>query len=213
MIAIVVSFLVKTFLVQPFYVPSDSMGDTLVPGDRILVSLLTTHLAPLKRGDVIVFRDPGGWLGTATSTGAPDILTFLGLAASADDSHLVKRVIGLPGDTVACCSATGQLTINGTPIAEPYLLLPAGRSSADEYTYSVTVPKGDLWVLGDNRYNSADSAYRNDKRLGSPFVPVKDVVGRALVVNWPIAHWGYLDDYPSTFANVGKPHPTVVPKG
>jgi signal peptidase I len=214
LVALAISFLVKTFIARPFFIPSDSMDKTLQPGDRVLVSLLTPGVTPLKRGDVVVFEDPGGWLRTtARVSGAPDVLAFLGLAAPDDNSHLVKRVIGLPGDTVSCCTPSGQVAVNGTPLAEPYVLLPPGKTAADKYTYSVTVPKGSLWVLGDNRYDSADSAYRNDKHMGTAFVPVSDVVGRALVISWPLSRWTYLNDYPDTFANIGHAQPAIVPQG
>jgi signal peptidase I len=215
-IALAVSFVLKSFVVRPFYIPSTSMNNTLQVGDRVLVSLLTPEVTPLARGDVVVFEDPGGWLPGvphSSSFDATTVLAFLGLVAPDDDSHLVKRVIGLPGDTVACCTANGLLTVNGSPISEPYIVVPPGQTRADKYTFQVTVPKGSLWVMGDNRNESADSAYRYHKHLGNYFVPTTDVVGRAMVINWPIGRWGYLDDYPATFSGVGHPQPVIVPQG
>lgn len=214
LIALAVSFLLKTFVIRPFYIPSASMENTLQPGDKILVSLLTPSATPIQRGDVVVFEDPGGWLGPVVpQSGGPDILGFLGLTAPLDNTHLVKRVIGLPGDTVACCTPLGQVSVNGTPIREPYVVVPPGKIAADKYTYSVKVPAGNLWVLGDNRYDSADSAYRHDGRLPNEFVPMSNVVGRAMVINWPIGRWTYLDDFPTTFTNIGKQVPVIVPQG
>jgi signal peptidase I len=208
--ALVISFLIKTFFVRSFYIPSPSMVNTLEVNDRVIVSLLTPTLVPIQRGDVVVFTDPGGWLGpgdTPTQAQSPvtDVLAFLGLAAPDDNNHLIKRVIGLPGDKVACCSATGQLTVNGTPLAEPYINLPAGVTQSDEYTFSVTVPKGDLWVMGDNRDMSADSAYHYYRKDVTPFVPISDVTGKALIISWPIDRWSVLSNYPATFRDVKSP--------
>ena len=216
-VALVISFVLKTFVVRPFSIPSASMNNTLQAGDRVLVSVLTPEVTPLKRGDVVVFEDPGGWLEPpAPATGSFDVgsvLAFLGLAAPNDNTHLVKRIIGMPGDTVACCSASGEVTVNGTPIAEPYVVIPPGKTSAARYAFSVTVPKGSLWVMGDNRYDSADSEYRYHGHLANYFVPITAVVGRAVVITWPVGRWAYLDDFPSTFATVGRPQPTIVPQG
>jgi len=209
--AIVISFLVKTFLIRSFYIPSQSMENTLVPNDRVIVSLLTPGLTPLQRGDVVVFQDPGGWLGSEPLTAAPpssalnDVLAFIGLAAPTDNDHLIKRLIGLPGDHVQCCNSLGQVTVNGVPLDEPYINLPAGITKSDPYTFSVTVPKGDIWVMGDNRDESADSAYNDtQKKDVSPFVPIKDVTGQAVLISWPFNRWTFLGNYPVVFQNVPK---------
>jgi len=207
--ALVISFVIKTFLIRSFYIPSASMTNTLEINDRVIVSLLTPGLSPLKRGDVVVFTDPGGWLEPGEADIIPqkqspvtDVLAFLGLAAPDDNNHLIKRVIGLPGDHVKCCTATGQLTVNGTPLVEPYLNLPAGVTQDDPYKFSVTVPKGDLWVMGDNRDMSADSAYHFNRNDPDPYVPVADVTGKAILISWPINRWTLLSNYPATFQNV-----------
>lgn len=207
-VAILVSALVKAFLVRAFFIPSESMENTLQVQDRILVNELVPSVIPIQHGDVVVFRDPGGWLGppTAPATGLAGIvdgaLTFVGLSASDSENHLIKRVIGLPGDTVVCCTATGQLSVNGAPLTEPYTLLPGDHSPATESAFTVTVPPGNLWVMGDNRFNSADSAYhflkQDDQATG--FVPLDSVVGRAFVVTWPTQRWAWLDNFPATFA-------------
>ena len=204
--ALVISFIIKTFFIRSFYIPSPSMTNTLQVNDRVIVSLLTPGLTPLKHGDVVVFTDPGGWLPSEHGISQPDswvtdTLAFIGLAAPDDNDHLIKRVIGLPGDHVSCCSADGKLEVNGVPITEPYINVPAG-DPADKFQFSVTVPKGELWVMGDNRNDSADSAYHESIHDLSPFVPISAVTGRAMLVSWPASHWAYLNDYPDVFKNV-----------
>ncbi|WP_416365251.1 signal peptidase I [Rathayibacter sp. VKM Ac-2879] len=211
LVAVTVSFLVKTFLVRSFYIPSGSMENTLQINDRILVNELVPSVVPLQRGDVVVFSDPGGWLnpaetssaqgGLAQVTGA--FLTFIGLGVSDSNNHLIKRVIGLPGDHVTCCNPLGQIEVNGSPIIEPYTHEPAGTAPAGAVTFDVTVPANSLWVMGDNRYNSQDSS-RNQELPGKGFVPISDVVGRAVVITWPIDRWQVLDDYPNVFRGVGS---------
>ena len=206
--AIVISFLIKTFFIRSFYIPSGSMENTLQINDRVIVSLLTPGLTPLQRGDVVVFQDPGGWLGSEPqvvppSTPLNDVLAFIGLAAPTDNDHLIKRVIGLPGDHVKCCNVLGKVTVNGIPLDEPYINLPAGVTKSDPYTFSVTVPKGDIWVMGDNRDESADSAYNETQRKNvTPFVPIKDVTGKALLISWPFSRWAFLGNYPVVFRDV-----------
>jgi signal peptidase I len=207
-IAIVVSFVVKTFLVRSFFIPSASMEQTLVIDDRVIVNQLVPAMVPIDRGDVVVFRDPGGWLpGTVPAPVSPVVaatewtLSLFGLASPDSNDHLIKRVIGLPGDVVACCDADGKMTINGVAIDEPYILLGDGETKASGIDFSVTVPEGSLWVMGDNRYNSKDSRY-NTNQPGGGFVPISDVVGRAFVISWPIDRWTWLSNYPDTFEGV-----------
>ena len=155
LIAILISFLVKTFLMRPFYIPSESMAETLQVNDRIAVSLLQPELIDIERGDIVVFEDPGGWLQHAPAeerSGAAgymhDFLVFIGLAPDESHGYLVKRVIGLPGDVVACCNDFGQVTVNGTPINEPYLHLEDASLPASGTEFEVTVPEDSLWVFG-----------------------------------------------------------------
>jgi signal peptidase I len=212
-IAILVSALVKTFLVRAFYIPSVSMANTLHVDDRILVNELVPALVPVEHGDVVVFSDPGGWLRESAPharglAGMLDgALTAVGLSTSDSNNHLIKRVIGLPGDTVACCTETGQVSVNGVALDEPYIQLPDGESAASKSEFRVTVPADNLWVMGDNRFNSADSAYHHLKPdAATGFVPLSDVVGRAFVVSWPTQRWAWLDNFPATFAaTVQKP--------
>jgi signal peptidase I len=206
--AIVISFLIKTFLFRSFYIPSESMEPTLIRNDRILVNELIPSLFPLERGDVVVFRDPGNWL---EHEAVPDtrndvqkaidsVLGVVGLAAPDSNDHLIKRVIGLPGDHVVCCDAFGHLSVNGIPLDEVYIAAGDGEDSVPS-TFDIIVPDGKIWVLGDNRYHSADSAYhlaRGD--TGDGFVPVSNVVGRAFVITWPTSRWTDLDNFPGVFS-------------
>ena len=206
--ALLISFLIKTFLIRSFYIPSSSMEQTLHIDDRIIVNQLTPDLMPLEHGDVVVFKDPGGWLTPQPQpevnwfVGAVDsVLAFVGLSAPDSNDHLIKRLIGMPGDEVVCCNDFGQLTVNGVPLDEPYITLPDGVTKATRDDFDITVPDDSLWVMGDNRYNSADSAFhRNDPTGG--FVPVGNVVGRALLISWPADRWTWLDNYPLTFRGV-----------
>lgn len=204
LIAFLVSFVVKTFLVRSFYIPSGSMKDTLQVDDRILVNQLSPQLMPVDRGDVIVFTDPGGWL-TARAVTPPTtfewILQQVGLLADTSEEYVIKRVIGLPGDTVECCNPRGQLSVNGTPIKEPYVLLPEAGAPVSKDDFSVEVPAGSYWVMGDNRYASKDSRYNRDTP-GKGFVLEKEIVGRAFVINWPFSRFGWLGSYPESFAGV-----------
>lgn len=206
--AIVISVGIKAFLIRSFYIPSGSMEDTLQIDDRIIVNELVPNLVPIEHGDVVVFRDPGGWLPPRQkieqnwfATSIDWVLSVVGLSAPDSDDHLIKRVIGMPGDTVECCNTFGQVTVNGVPLGEPYLTLPPGVTKASGTDFSVTVPKDSLWVMGDNRYDSADSRY-NTNKPGKGFVPIDNVVGRAFLVSWPIDHWAWLDNYPTVFAGV-----------
>ena len=203
-IAFTVSFVVKTFFMRAFYIPSGSMMNTLQVNDRILVNQLVPDLVAVERGDVVVFHDPGGWLNAkpiVPPTGVQWVLQELGLAASASDEFVIKRVIGLPGDRISCCDASGRLSVNGVPIVEPYVLLPAGETSVSSLAFDVTVPEDSYWVMGDNRYASKDSRYNQDQP-GKGFVLTEEIVGRAFLVNWPLSRFGWLGNYPDTFVGV-----------
>lgn len=211
-VAVLVSFLVKTFLVRSFYIPSGSMETTLLVQDRILVDEITPRFGGYERGDVVVFRDPGGWLPpTPADTRSPLVqgvdwlLSLVGLSAPDSDDHLIKRVIGLPGDHVVCCNALGQLSVNGVPLDESsYVHLQQGQSAPRPVPFDVTVPQGSLWVLGDNRDDSRDSRYNQDQP-GKGFVPLDNVVGRAFVITWPLSRFGTIDFHHDTFAAVPAP--------
>ena len=203
--ALVISVLIKTFLVQAFYIPSGSMENTLLVNDRVLVNKLADKPDEIHRGDVVVFRDPGGWLGgsgAASNRGSlvgavRDVLVFVGLAPAAGEEDLIKRVIGVSGDKVVCCDA-GRITVNGTPLDETYLF-PGDDPSGE--SFSITVPRGKLWVMGDHRSVSEDS--RAHQQLpGKGFVPVDDVIGRAFTIVWPLDRARLLHR-PATFDQPG----------
>ena len=206
--ALTLSLLMKTFLVQAFYIPSDSMEDSLLINDRVLVSKLTPGPFALHRGDVIVFKDPGGWLSAVQPPddgpirgGIRAALTFVGLLPQDSGEHLIKRVIGLPGDTVVCCDAQGLMQVNGVAVHETYLR--AGTKPSED-PFTVTVQPGQLWVMGDNRGDSADS--RRHRQTNDGQVPMADVVGKAFVVVWPLSRFGGVVDPPEVFAKVPS-HP------
>ena len=198
-VALVLSALVRAFHVQAFYVPSESMENTLLPNDRIIASKITTHFGGVSRGEVVVFRDPGGWLGDpgpseggvrgALHTG----LTFIGLLPSDSGSDLVKRVIGIAGDHVVCCDKQQRIVLNGVALNETYIIQPTNQVKFD-----ITVPADSVFVMGDNRGNSRDSRYHLDVNSGG--VPLQNVVGRAFVVVWPLDRFTFLS-IPDMFAD------------
>ncbi len=207
-VALLIALVLKTFLVQAFVIPSGSMEQTIRIDDRVLVDKLTPWFgAEPARGDVIVFQDPGGWLEEQRQTVPADdppvikqgkaFLTFIGLLPSADEQDLIKRVVGVGGDRVVCCDEDGRVTVNGTPLDEPYLH-PDGKPS--DIAFDVTVPRDRYFVMGDHRSNSADSRYHLDGP-GQGTVPADLVVGEAVVIAWPVAHWTRLDE-PGTYASV-----------
>jgi signal peptidase I len=216
-IALVLALLVKTFLVQAFSIPSGSMENTLRIGDRVLVDKLTPWFGSKPtRGEVVVFHDPDNWLrdedGTSHANPVQKALSFIGVMPSVTEHDLIKRVIGVGGDTVEC-KGTGPLKVNGKPLAEPYVAPGNTPCTVDEVggQFKVTVPKGMLWVMGDHRQFSADSRYHQPDR-NHGFVPVGNVVGRAIVVGWPVTHWSTLP-IPGTFSQPGVSAASAVAPG
>ncbi|MFZ3597214.1 signal peptidase I [Streptomyces sp. BH104] len=205
-IALILALVIKTFLVQAFSIPSASMENTLKIGDRVLVDKLTPWFgSEPERGEVIVFHDPASWLEgepTPEPNAVQTVLSWVGLMPSANEKDLIKRVVGVGGDTVEC-NGTGPLKINGKALNEPYVY-PGNTPCSDDNaggTFKVKVPEGKVWVMGDHRQDSMDSRYhQNDKNGG--FVPVDNVVGRAIVVAWPPTHWSTLP-VPDTFDQSG----------
>lgn len=211
-VALLVSFLVKTFVVRSFFIPSASMENTLQVDDHIVVDELTPRFTGYERGDIIVFSDPGGWLSAETPAPAADrgpvvdaltgVLTAVGLSSTDASDHLVKRVIGLPGDHVVCCNALGQIEVNGVPIDESaYVKLSPGATAPADVPFDVVVPEGSLWVLGDNRDRSQDSRYHQDQP-GGGFVPLEKVVGRSFLRTFPFERFGGLGSIGETFSGV-----------
>ncbi|MFJ2609577.1 signal peptidase I [Streptomyces sp. NPDC091279] len=203
--ALVLALLIKTFLVQAFSIPSGSMEDTLLVGDRVLVDKLTPHFGDKpSRGEVVVFHDPSDWLagepGRQPSSdpivrGLQNGLSFIGLMPSADEKDLIKRVIAVGGDTVAC-QGDGPVYVNGKALNEPYLY-PGSTPCGDRNFGPLKVPAGSIWVMGDNRQHSADSRYHMDESGGGA-VPESKVIGRAIAVAWPLSQWKTLP-IPDTF--------------
>ncbi|MFE1311635.1 signal peptidase I [Streptomyces sp. NPDC058755] len=209
-VAVLIALVLKTFLVQAFVIPSGSMEQTIRIGDRVLVDKFTPWFGSKpQRGDVVVFHDPGGWLRDEQTTKKNDPvvvkqfkegLTFIGLLPSDNEKDLIKRVIGVSGDHVKCCDAQGRVTVNGVPLTEGDYLYPGNSPSSTPF--DITVPKGRLWVMGDHRDNSADSRAHQNTPYGGT-VSEDSVVGRAMVIGWPVGHWTSLDE-PKTFASVSN---------
>ncbi|MET9392469.1 signal peptidase I [Streptomyces sp. NPDC006624] len=207
-VAVLIALVLKTFLVQAFVIPSGSMEQTIQIGDRVLVDKLTPWFGSKpQRGDVVVFKDPGGWLQDEQTTPKKDDpvgvkqikegLTFIGLLPSENEKDLIKRVVGVGGDRVKCCDTQGRVTVNGIPLNEDYLYPGAAPSDTP---FDITVPQGRLWVMGDHRNNSADSRAHQDTDYGGT-VSEDEVVGRAMVIAWPLGHWTTLEE-PNTYASV-----------
>lgn len=172
-VAVVVAILVRLFVLQTFYIPSGSMQHTLEINDRVLANKLVYHFREPERGEIVVFEAPPHW------------------RSNPDDKDFIKRVIGVGGDTVACCDPQGRLFVNGHPLDEPYLYANASgvADAAAPTQFEVTVPEGRLWLLGDHRSWSGDSMdhYRtSDGELMLATVSVEDVIGRAFVRFWPV---------------------------
>ncbi|MFJ1847169.1 signal peptidase I [Streptomyces sp. NPDC088146] len=203
-IALVLALLIKTFLVQAFSIPSDSMQNTLQRGDRVLVDKLTPWFgAEPKRGEVVVFHDPGGWL-EDTQAANPNVvqkfLSFIGLMPSAEEKDLIKRVIAVGGDTVEC-KKDGPVVVNGKALDDKSFIFPGNTACNDEPFGPIKVPEGRIWVMGDHRQNSLDSRYHQELPGGGT-VSDDEVVGRAIVVAWPINRWAMLP-VPKTFDQPG----------
>ncbi|MEU8760935.1 signal peptidase I [Streptomyces sp. NPDC048659] len=212
-IALILALLIKTFLVQAFSIPSDSMMNTLQRGDRVLVDKLTPWFgSEPERGEVVVFHDPGGWLEegkTPEPNVVQKVLSFIGLMPSAEEKDLIKRVIAVGGDTVSCKEG-GKVTVNGKELDETAYLYP-GSVPCEPVFGPIKVPEGRIWVMGDNRQNSLDSRYHQELPGGGT-VSNDEVVGRAVVIAWPVTRWATLP-VPGTFDQPGLSQALAVAPG
>jgi signal peptidase I len=199
-IALLLAVVIKTFAIQAFWIPSGSMENTLEINDRVLVNKIVYHIRDIHRGDIVVFNGDGSWDPGPIPTNGNIFQQFgAGFASMFGFGHpgdiLIKRVIGIPGDRVACCDAQGQITVNGVALTEQSYLYPG--SAPSETRFNIVVPQGRLWVMGDNRLWSADSR----DHMGDPgggTVPESAVIGRAFIIIWPPSRWRILP-IPATF--------------
>jgi signal peptidase I len=203
-VALLLAVVIKTYAIQAFFIPSGSMENTLEINDRVLVNKLVYDVRSIHRGDIVVFNGDGSWDPGTPPRDTNFVVKFAqGFASMFGFGHpgdiLIKRVIGLPGDKVACCDAQGRVTVNGVPLTEQSYLYPGDAPS--EIRFNIVVQPGRLWVMGDHRLISDDS--RN--HLGEPgggTVPENAVIGRAFVIIWPISRWRILP-IPATFERPG----------
>jgi signal peptidase I len=227
-VALVVALLIKTFVVQAFFIPSSSMEDTLLINDKVLVNKLVYHFRKIEPGDIVVFNGAGSWDPLpASSRPSSDpvvrlyddtlgrlfhsITGLFGTPVDQAGTDFIKRVIGTPGDHVACCNAQGLVTVNGVPLHEQSYLHP-GEKPGDAppgYSgrFSITVPPGRLWVMGDNRAVSDDSRLRRSDPGGGT-IPESAVIGRAFLIVWPPSQWRVLP-IPATFGQPGIDSPAA----
>jgi len=199
-IALLLAVVIKTYAIQAFWIPSGSMENTLEINDRVLVNKIVYHTRDIHRGDIVVFNGDGSWdPGTVPVSGnifqqfAEGFASMFGFGHPGD--ILIKRVIGIPGDRVACCDAEGRVTVNGVPLNEQSYLYPGSAPSLSRF--NIVVPPGRLWVMGDNRFYSDDSRdHQNDPGGGT--IPESAVIGRAFIIIWPLSRWRILP-IPATF--------------
>ena len=200
-VALVLALLIKAFAIQAFRIPSGSMKDTLLVGDRVLVNKMVYDLRGIDRGDIVVFNGQGSWDPSVPPDPGENpfarayhgVLRTVGLET--DGTDYIKRVIGLPGDQVACCDPRGRITVNGVALHESSYLYPGSDPSVQKFR--IVVPQGRLWVMGDHRADSADSRYHLQDP-GDGTIPVNAVVGRAFIVIWPPSQFRALP-IPNTF--------------
>lgn len=205
-IALVLAFIIKTWVVQAFYIPSQSMQDTLLVGDRVLVNKLVYQMREIERGEIVVFNGSGSWdeessVDVAEPTnpvahGFTWVGQQLGVVPSGKD--YIKRVIGVPGDTVECCDSENRVLVNGEPLEEPYLH-PGSQETHTEFG-PVEVDEGRLWLMGDHRDISYDSRLHQDDP-GEGSVSVDSVKGRAFVLLWPVDRFESLS-VPDSFSTL-----------
>lgn len=199
--ALLIAFILKTFIIRGFYIPSGSMENTLQVNDRVFVNVAGSMFSQADRGDIIVFKDNRNWIDQST-VGEPNpvrtALSFVGILPDTSNNYLVKRVIGVGGDHVVCCSDDGKITVNGEAIDESSYLYPGANPS--DIPFDVIVPENSYFVMGDHRNNSADSRYHIED--GTEFISDGDVEGKVFVLAWPLNHFKFLGGADDVFANV-----------
>jgi signal peptidase I len=220
-IALVIALVIKTFVVQAFFIPSSSMENTLDIGDKVLVNKLVYHFRSIQPGDIVVFNGDGSWEpepASGPASGDPLVRLYqvtldplfhaiAGLfGTSPGQTDFIKRVIGVPGDHVACCNAAGDVTVNGVALHEQSYLFPGNPPSVQQF--SITVPPGRLWVMGDHRSVSWDSRGHMDDPGGGT-IPENMVIGRAFMIVWPVSRWRILQ-IPPTFSQPGISSPSAA---
>lgn len=212
LLALGLALLIRTFLIQAFYIPSESMERTLLVGDRVLVNKLAYRLGEIQRGDVIVFNGADSW---ESEVVVPEPGSFAQRAlqrvgelfgfSTVGEKDFIKRVIGLPGDRVQCCDEKDRILINGTPLEESSYIHPGDVPSQDPF--NIVVPPGRVWVMGDHRSESADSrAHLSDPGNGT--IPIDKVVGRAFMIVWPLDRLALLNR-PEAYAEAGLAAPAT----
>jgi signal peptidase I len=223
--AVIVSSLLRAFVGQMFIIPSESMESTLLRGDRVVVEKITDF----HRGDVVVFRDPGGWLSDPVADPGPfdRLLEFVGLPTKSTPGHLIKRVIGMPGDTVVCCDHQDRITVNGYALDESSYLYTDSDNvqiNPSDVRFQVVVPAGRIFVMGDHRDVSADSRCHlsdlsaNGVKGEVAFVPIGNVVGPAFAVVAPFDRAARMHR-PASFTDVpaakkaAPVRPVIKPEG
>jgi signal peptidase I len=214
-VALLLTLVIKTYAIQAFYIPSGSMQNTLAIGDRVLVNKVVYDVRSIHRGDIVVFSGDGSW-NPGTPPASSNFIAKFGASVASmfgfarDQNDYIKRVIGVPGDDVACCDAEGRVTVNGVPLNEKSYLFPG--NSPSENRFSATVPAASVWVMGDHRDVSWDSRGHRFGFPGGGSIPESAVVGRAFIKIWPLSQWGVLP-IPSTFQQPALTGSTAAPSG
>jgi signal peptidase I len=216
-VAFCLAVLIRTFLVQAFYIPSGSMQKTLELKDRVLVNKVVYDMRDPLRGEIVVFRGTDNWAPEVTEPVSNSFGSKLGRTVGdlvgvsrPGERDFIKRVIGLPGDKVACCDDKGRITVNGVGIDEPYIA-PGynsdlnqppnpGQCTSRRFT-EVTIPAGEMFVMGDHRQVSQDA------RCQGP-VPIKNIIGRAFVIVWPSSRFTSLS-VPDVWKTYAADHPSA----
>jgi signal peptidase I len=216
-VAFCLAVLVRTFLVQAFFIPSGSMEPRLLVGDRVLVNKIVYDVRQPERGEIVVFRGTDNWAPENQVDTNAGFFAKLGRTvgdlvgvSQPGEKDFIKRVIGLPGDTVACCDVNGRVMVNGFPLDEPYVIdnspldaPPNAKECHSRRFGPINVEQGQMFVMGDHRLVSQDARCQGQ-------VPIENVIGRAFVIVWPGSHWSGLG-VPPTFAKVPRPFAAAAP--